>query len=347
VRWHFLKDALLITALGLFLVAIIQQISIITTNNKYERAQSAPTTNWQSRQLKNNANNTMIGAVDDVPTATRINMGPNPGSLNLDPISGSLTWVDVPAAPLVDDIFDPQPSSLPRLLVVVHSAATRDATMRQRQRKVCKSLYDRRPNVDMVFAVGVPLTKAQSVSSHAQGLKATEDEQRWSAQLMSESLKHGDLLVVPSRDLYVDLTLKTISWLEWGVNQARYDYIVKTDDEYCLNTTELDRLVDGHRGHELYFGVYEHSGTEYSSMRGADGSVAPFMSGAVYGLSIGLAASIIRDDRIHTMSYLLYGTSSDDANMGKWVDYATKRRELVVDHVVEPKLLCYEAHRAS
>ncbi|XRB05697.1 hexosyltransferase [Pycnococcus provasolii] len=73
-------------------------------------------------------------------------------------------------------------------------------------------------------------------------------------------------------------------------------------------------------------------------MRGADGSVAPFMSGAVYGLSIGLAASIIRDVRIHTMSYLLYGTSSDDANMGKWVDYATKRRELVVDHVVEPKL---------
>ncbi|XRB20595.1 glycosyltransferase family 47 protein [Pseudoscourfieldia marina] len=54
----------------------------------------------------------MIGAVDDVPTATRINMGPNPGSLNLDPISGSLTWVDVPAAPLVDDNFDPQPSSI-------------------------------------------------------------------------------------------------------------------------------------------------------------------------------------------------------------------------------------------
>ena len=112
------------------------------------------------------------------------------GSWNLDPISGSLTWVDVPAAPLrplVDDIFDPQPSSLPRLLVVVLSAATRDATMRQRQRKVCKSLYDRRPNVDMVFAVGVPLTKAQSVSSHAQGLKATEDEQRWSAQLITKT----------------------------------------------------------------------------------------------------------------------------------------------------------------
>ena len=44
--------------------------AIITTNNKYERAQSAPTTNWQSRQLNNNANNTIIGAVDDVPTAT-------------------------------------------------------------------------------------------------------------------------------------------------------------------------------------------------------------------------------------------------------------------------------------
>ena len=72
-----------------------------------------------------------------------------------------------------------------------------------------------------------------------------------------EAWEHGNLLFVPFRDLYVDLTLKTISWLEWGVNQARYDYIVKTDDKYCLNTTEMDRLVDGHRGHKLYFGVYE------------------------------------------------------------------------------------------
>ena len=50
VRWCFLKDALLIAALGLFLVTVIQQISIIATNSKYERAQSAPTTNWQSRR---------------------------------------------------------------------------------------------------------------------------------------------------------------------------------------------------------------------------------------------------------------------------------------------------------
>ena len=50
VRWCFLKDALLIAALGLFLVTVIQQISIIATNKKHERAQSAPTTNWQSRR---------------------------------------------------------------------------------------------------------------------------------------------------------------------------------------------------------------------------------------------------------------------------------------------------------
>ncbi|XRB06565.1 Methyltransf_12 domain-containing protein [Pycnococcus provasolii] len=47
VRWCFLKDALLIAALGLFLVTVIQQISIIATNSKYERA---TTTYWQSRR---------------------------------------------------------------------------------------------------------------------------------------------------------------------------------------------------------------------------------------------------------------------------------------------------------
>ena len=68
-------------------------------------------------------------------------------------------------------------------------------------------------------------------------------EQEASSQLMNESAKFNDLLFTPNRDMYTDLTLKVISYLTWGVNQNRYDYIVKIDDEYCLSTEVFDRAL--------------------------------------------------------------------------------------------------------
>ena len=57
------------------------------------------------------------------------------------------------------------------------------------------------------------------------------------------------------------------------------------------------------------------------------------MSGAIFGLSIDLAKRIVQDDGAHTHTYLAYGTSSDDANVGKWVRYAVLTHGLDVKYV--------------
>jgi len=84
-------------------------------------------------------------------------------------------------------------------------------------------------------------------------------------------------------------------------------------------------------GSELYAGSYLNKGTEYESMKGVHGETAPFMSGFCTIFSHGLLKSILETDWTHTVLYSDYGTSSDDANGGKWVKYAQEKRGLRVD----------------
>ena len=65
-------------------------------------------------------------------------------------------------------------------------------------------------------------------------------------------------------------------------------------------------------------------------MAGPDGTTAPFHSGPSYVLSSGLARSIFVRDRLHTTFFYAYGSSSEDANVGKWVQYAEQARGVAV-----------------
>ena len=73
-------------------------------------------------------------------------------------------------------------------------------------------------------------------------------------------------------------------------------------------------------------------------MAGPDGTTAPFHSGPSYVLSSGLARSIFVRDRLHTTFFYAYGSSSEDANMGKWVQYAEQVRGVAVRKVKNNKI---------
>ena len=73
-------------------------------------------------------------------------------------------------------------------------------------------------------------------------------------------------------------------------------------------------------------------------MAGPDGTTAPFHSGPNYVLSSGLARSIFVRDRLHTTFFYAYGSSSEDANMGKWVQYAEQVRGVAVRKVKNNKI---------
>lgn len=57
--------------------------------------------------------------------------------------------------------------------------------------------------------------------------------------------------------------------------------------------------------------------------RGPDGSEAPpYMNGPAYLVSLALARAVAIDNGAQSILYMPYGSSTEDANMGKWYEYA-------------------------
>ncbi|KAL7554875.1 hypothetical protein ACHAWF_018692 [Thalassiosira exigua] len=209
---------------------------------------------------------------------------------------------------------------------------------RDQQRRFCRPLYEKH-GIKHVFSVGRPSYDWRSRDEHIQGQVSTRKEIDLGHQLLKEHERHGDLLITPNRDQYRDKSEKLLSSLRYAVDQG-VDFILKTDDEYCVNVEVAKRLIRSRPlQNEIFMGWIRWNGTEYSVMKGSDGTIAPFMSGWVFGLSQNLAKTIVNDDWVHSMLFSTYGTSSDDANLGKWVDYAVRTHNITVDHAADRKLM--------
>lgn len=80
-------------------------------------------------------------------------------------------------------------------------------------------------------------------------------------------------------------------------------------------------------------GNYHWRGTEYESMKGVEGLIAPYFSGWCSFLSRELIGYIVGVDWAHTVMVGQYGTTADDANTGKWVKHAQDTHGIKVDFV--------------
>lgn len=116
-------------------------------------------------------------------------------------------------------------------------------------------------------------------------------------------------------------------------------YVAKIDDDICLNVWMFQRTVRFEDpSAALYVGSYLFNGREYAIMKGADGTVAPFMSGPIEILSRKLARIIFQDLANYAALYNFYGSSSEDANLGKWIKHAQDLNLTKVKFVSEFKL---------
>lgn len=236
-------------------------------------------------------------------------------------------------------VTNPNPFNNSSMLVFTLSHPL-GAISRNQQRELCRPLYDSH-KIKHFFVVGKPSYDDRPRDEHVQGQLYTVKEQRAALELMTEHEKFGDIVITPNRDYYRDISEKLMSSLKYSVEQG-VDYILKTDDEYCIDINVAKRLITEARrkdpNNEIYMGHNLFDGTEYSLMKGADGTIAPFMSGWVLGVSYNLASTIVQEDWVHSMMVAHYGTSSDDANLGKWVDWAVQKHNLTVDYVTDHKL---------
>uniref|UniRef100_A0A7S2PNY4 Hexosyltransferase n=1 Tax=Skeletonema marinoi TaxID=267567 RepID=A0A7S2PNY4_9STRA len=210
---------------------------------------------------------------------------------------------------------------------------------RKIQREVCRPLYDRH-GIKHMFAVGKPSYDSRPPDAHIQGQLATQEEIRVSQELLRESEQYKDILVTPNRDYYRDINEKLLSSMRYAVDQG-FDFILKTDDEYCVDIDVVKELIRERQGNsqdDIYMGIHRFNGDEYENMKGSDGTIAPFMSGWIIGLTRNLASTIVGEGWVHSMLVAPYGTSSDDANLGKWVDWATRKYNMTVQHLVEQRM---------
>jgi hypothetical protein len=70
-------------------------------------------------------------------------------------------------------------------------------------------------------------------------------------QVLQESQKYGDILMVPAGDSYEDLSKKVYGGFSWAKSQKIFDYVLKTDDDMFLRLDiilkELSDLGKRHR----------------------------------------------------------------------------------------------------
>eukprot|EP00300_Choanocystis_sp_HF-7_P036526 c52384_g1_i1.p1 GENE.c52384_g1_i1~~c52384_g1_i1.p1 ORF type:complete len:437 (-),score=129.08 c52384_g1_i1:133-1443(-) len=135
------------------------------------------------------------------------------------------------------------------------------------------------------------------------------------ASLISESAKYGDIVRVPVREAYFNLTLKTGEFFRYAVSNYNFDYAFKCDDDSFVRIDHLLEELKRHGTERVYMGKI-WTGTPVD--RRVDHfsvykEYSPFAAGAGYALSRDLVEFIVRNwDNLHKWPM-------EDVAVGMWL----------------------------
>ncbi|XP_068140863.1 uncharacterized protein [Drosophila tropicalis] len=160
-------------------------------------------------------------------------------SVPVDPSKGIATEKIYESGHLDDEIdverICPQEGEFTKLLVLITSAQSHaEARMSIRQ---TWGHYGTRRDIGMAFVLG----------------RGTNDT--INKALTQENYMYGDLIRGSFIDSYNNLTLKTLSSLEWADRHcSRAKYILKTDDDMFINVPKLLKFLDQHKDKRVIYG---------------------------------------------------------------------------------------------
>ncbi|CAH1780502.1 unnamed protein product [Owenia fusiformis] len=76
-------------------------------------------------------------------------------------------------------------------------------------------------------------------------LLGKHDDHNWNKKALAEAKHYGDIVISDFREVYKNLTLKTISGFQWAAGFCpNAKYIMKTDDDMWVNTPKLLKNLD-------------------------------------------------------------------------------------------------------
>ncbi|XP_026843549.1 beta-1,3-galactosyltransferase 5 [Drosophila persimilis] len=125
--------------------------------------------------------------------------------------------------------------------------------------------------------------------------------------LNKENYIYGDMIRGQFIDSYTNLTLKTISLLEWtDTHCPRVKYILKTDDDTFINVPKLLDFIDGHKDNRTIYGHIIENAKPYRQR--AYKSFVPYhqYGGSVYppfatGTAYLLTGDIVHELYVHSL----------------------------------------------
>ncbi|CAB9522453.1 expressed unknown protein [Seminavis robusta] len=223
------------------------------------------------------------------------------------------------------------------VLIAIKSGGT-DQKYRHRRQKwresdKCGKAYAQ-ANIPYKFMIGLPLEKPLNPTSHNQAAADTQQEIIDTKALQTEFRAHGDVEIMPLRDVYTEMHLKTFRILEWGVHQSYTHHpnlklLVLHDDEYCVDLKALQALcrktAEQPQPAQMYGGPYFWSKPGYEIQKAFDQSFSPYFSGWLYVLSVPLAQEIVED--VDTKFAGIYASHSEDLQVGRWVKKQHQRKD--------------------
>lgn len=144
-------------------------------------------------------------------------------------------------------------------------------------------------------------------------------------QIRAEAREQGDVVVLPVLDYYSRIHFKVVHMLQWLLDhQPRATYLVKLDDDFCLDLHVLGRMLQRAAGRPfVYGGVSLWPGPHpYAVQRGLDDSSVKYIGGgaAVWSRPLAVATLAVTDPPI--AFYHLEAWCGEDCTVGRWIAHA-------------------------
>lgn len=176
------------------------------------------------------------------------------------------------------------------------------------------------PRVHLEFVIG-RLPVMDGKSGRLQGAIASDKEMALEAAIANEQAVYGDIARVAVAESYAELPDKVLLMLGLTL-RGSYDFVVKVDDDQYLSLDAVLKTIEGRDPrHPLYSGGFMWDQQQYKEQISADGEFRKYYGGPCYMLSRSLVDRIAGEHFSHSIAYDLYGSTSEDVDMGRWVAF--------------------------
>eukprot|EP00438_Fugacium_kawagutii_P003798 Skav211111 [mRNA] locus=scaffold3323:112618:113295:- [translate_table: standard] len=182
------------------------------------------------------------------------------------------------------------------------------------------------------FLLGWPVDVKRSLTDHKNNQFATSVEVDRANELRNESAKYQDMKFFHYPDTYMTLQSKTFALLSYAYSLG-VSYVVKLDDDACVNATKLLKKIEEHEA-LVAAGKQPaalYAGTQFVRDRhGKDNLNHPYYIGRMYILSKDLVKAIVEDDAENSVLFAPYGFFDEDAETGAWIGYAAQHHKIKI-----------------